>query len=44
MVAAGLVIGELLHRYINEKHFRIVIFCILIVAGLSILAQMVFGV
>ena len=44
MVAAGLVIGELLHRYINEKHFRIVIFCILIVAGLSILAQMMFGV
>jgi uncharacterized protein len=43
MVVLGIVIGELLHRYINEKHFRVVIFCILIVAGLSILVQMAGG-
>jgi hypothetical protein len=40
VVVVGIVIGELLHRYINETHFRIVIFCILIVAGLSILVQL----
>jgi hypothetical protein len=43
MVVLGIVIGELLHRYINERHFRIVIFCILIVAGISILVQMATG-
>ncbi len=36
-VLLGILMGELLHRYINEEHFRIVIFCILIVAGFSIL-------
>jgi uncharacterized membrane protein YfcA len=40
VVLLGLVFGELLHRYINEKHFRIFIFCILIVAGLSIVIQL----
>ncbi len=40
VVLVGIIIGEVLHRYINEKHFRIVIFCILIVAGLSILVQL----
>ncbi len=43
MVALGIVIGELLHRYINEKHFRVVIFSLLIAAGLSILVQMLVG-
>ncbi|MBN2223619.1 MAG: TSUP family transporter [Deltaproteobacteria bacterium] len=44
MVVLGIVIGEVLHRYINEKHFRIAIFCILIVAGLSILFQLMRGI
>jgi hypothetical protein len=43
-VVLGIVIGELLHRYINEKHFRIVVFCVLIVAGLSILVQVAGGI
>lgn len=42
-VLLGIVIGELLHRHINERHFRVVIFLVLIVAGLSILAQLLFG-
>lgn len=41
MLVAGIVLGELLHRYIDEKHFRIVIFSVLIVAGISILAQLI---
>jgi uncharacterized membrane protein YfcA len=44
IVVLGIVIGELLHRYINEKHFKIVIFCVLIVAGLSILFQLIRGI
>ena len=40
VVLVGIVVGELLHRWINERHFRIVIFCILIVAGLSILVRL----
>jgi uncharacterized protein len=43
MVVLGIVIGEVLHRYINERHFRTVIFCVLIVAGLSILVQVIYG-
>lgn len=42
MVVLGIVIGELLHRSINELHFRVVVFCVLIVAGLSILVQLLF--
>ena len=41
MLVLGIVLGELLHRYIDEKHFRIVIFSVLIVAGISILAQLI---
>jgi len=44
MVVLGIIIGELLHRYINERHFRVVIFSILIVAGLSILLQLIGGI
>lgn len=41
VVLVGIVVGELLHRWINERHFKIAIYCLLIVAGLSILARLI---
>jgi uncharacterized membrane protein YfcA len=42
-VLTGLVAGELLHSRIDEGRFRIVIYCLLIAAGLSILVRLAWG-
>jgi uncharacterized membrane protein YfcA len=38
-VVVGTVIGERLHDRVNEHHFRIIVFAILLVAGISILIR-----
>ena len=35
-VVIGTVIGERLHDRVNEHHFRIIVFAILLVAGVSV--------
>jgi len=37
--AAGTLIGEKLHTHINEYHFKVVVFAILLVAGLAIVIR-----
>ncbi len=37
-VAIGTVMGERLHDRVNEHHFRVVVFAILLVAGISVVA------
>lgn len=36
-VLAGIIIGDRFHHRVNEKHFRIIVYCLLLVAGVSIL-------
>ena len=38
LILVGMVFGERLHHRVNERVFRIVVFGILVLAGISILA------
>jgi uncharacterized membrane protein YfcA len=39
VILVGLIIGEIVHRYINERFFKIFVFLILLLSGTSIIMK-----